>query len=479
MTDPVDGKPDDKPDDSGAADPVSEPSQPEATQPEPSHPEATVAGSLGDLLRSPRFWVAPLAAAVALLSLLAVSYFGGVADPQRELHDFPIALVNNDVGDPVTTDGVTTVQNVGNEIADRVAAGIDPKQIDLRRVGIDEAEHLMDTAQLYGMIVIPGDFTKTLRNFGAGGIVAGDLEKPLITVYTNPRMGPSSAQFVTTIANRIDEKLQTSVSEQLFQTVGAALEPGQELTGATSIAFREPVDMEFAQRFALPGGSGAGLSAFYFALLIVLAGFTGAMVIHTLVDGGLGVIPLEYGPLQIRNRVEPASRVTTLLIKWTIIAVYSVLMAGLFVLIAHLMGVNTPKGLVLWVYGVIAIFAVGITSMSILAILGNPGLLVNLILFIALGLPSAGATIPLEASPPIYTWFAEFIPLRQVFLGTRSILYFDATLSSGLGRALAMSVVATILAAVAGLLVTWWFDRRGYVRTGELVSGNRPVVPVR
>lgn len=433
------------------------------------HESPTIAGSLEDLLRSPRFWVAPLAAAVALLSLLAVSYFGGVADPQRELHNFPIALVNNDVGDPVTTDGETTVENIGDRIVEQVSAGIDPSQIDLRIVGIDEAEHLMDTAQLYGMIVISGDFTKTLRNFGAGGIVPGDLERPMITVYTNPRMGASSAQFVTTIAGRIEDRLQASISEQLFETVNAALEPGQELTGATTIAFEEPVNVVFAQRFALPDGSGAGLSAFYVALLVVLAGFTGSMVIHTLVDGALGVIPIEWGPIQIRNRVEAASRVTTLLIKWTIVAVYSVLMAGLFVLIADLMGMNTPNAIKLWVFGAIAIFAVGVTSISILAIVGNAGLLVNLILFIALGLPSAGATIPLEASPPIYTWFAEVIPMRQVFLGSRSILYFDATLASGLGRALLMSVAATIIAGAIGLLATWWFDRRGYVRSG--VSG--------
>ncbi|WP_066908232.1 ABC transporter permease [Millisia brevis] len=453
--------------DSPADDSVASSGDPAGSVP-PEHPHGpTVAGSLQDLLRSPRFWAAPLAAAVALLSLLAVSYFGGVANPQRELHDFPIALVNNDVGDPVTTDGVTTVQNIGDQIADQVAAGIDPNQIDLRRVGIDEAEHLMDTAQIYGMIVISGDFTKTLRNFGAGGIVPGDLEKPVITVYTNPRMGASSAQFVTTVAGRIDERLQASISEQLLETVNAALQPGQQLTGATMIAFQEPVNIVFAERFTLPEGSGAGLSAFYVALLLLLAGFTGSMVIHTLVDGRLGVIPIEYGPIQIRKHVEPASRVVTLLIKWTIVAVYGVVMSGLFVLIADLMGMNTPNAIKLWVFGSIAIFAVGVTSMSILAIVGNAGLLVNLILFVALGLPSAGATIPLEASPPIYTWFAEIIPLRQVFLGTRSILYFDATFASGLGRALVMSFGATIIAVVIGLLVTWWFDKRGYVRTGD------------
>lgn len=436
---------------------------------EPTGP--TMAQGLAKVLRRPRFWLAPIVTATAVLSLLAAAYMGGVANPQRELHDFPVAIVNSDVGDPVTAeDGTTSVQNVGNQIVEQVVAGIDSDRIDLRTLGIDEAEHHMDTGQIYGMIVISGDFTKTLRNFGAGGVVAGDLERPVITVYTNPRMGASSSQFVTTIANSIMEQVQPAISTQLVDTVDAALPAGQELTGASAIAFEEPVRVIHAERFPLPEGSGVGLSAFYFALLLVLAGYTGSMVIHTLVDGGLGVIPLEYGPLLFHDRIEPVRRLTTLLIKWTILAVYSVLMSGLFVVIAVAAGMNTPNAPLLWVYGMLAILAVGITALTILAIVGNAGLLVGLLLFIALGLPSAGATIPLEASPPFYTWLSEFIPMRQVYLAVRSILYFDAAFDSGLGRGLAMTLGATVVAALVGLAATAWFDRRGLVRSDEATA---------
>ncbi|EUA91800.1 conserved transmembrane domain protein [Mycobacterium ulcerans str. Harvey] len=46
----------------------------------------------------------------------------------------------------------------------------------------------------------------------------------------------------------------------------------------------------------LPNGTGNGLSAFYYALLLLLAGFTGSIVVSTLVDSLLGYVPAEFGP---------------------------------------------------------------------------------------------------------------------------------------------------------------------------------------
>lgn len=72
-----------------------------------------------------------------------------------------------------------------------------------------------------------------------------------------------------------------------------------------------------------------------------------------------------------------------------------------------------------------AIIAVGVTSSSLLSVLGSMGPLVSLLIFVILGLPSAGATVPLEAVPPLFRWPANFEPMHQVFLGTRSLLYLD------------------------------------------------------
>ena len=84
-----------------------------------------------------------------------------------------------------------------------------------------------------------------------------------------------------------------------------------------------------------------------------------------------------------------------------------------------------PLGWKTWAYGVFAIIAVGVTSSSLIAVLGSMGLLFSMLVFVILGLPSAGATVPLEAVPTLFRWLAEFEPMHQVFLGVRSLLYLN------------------------------------------------------
>jgi uncharacterized phage infection (PIP) family protein YhgE len=54
----------------------------------------------------------------------------------------------------------------------------------------------------------------------------------------------------------------------------------------------------------------------------------------------------------------------------------------------------------------------GITSTSLIAVLGALGLLVSMFVFVILGLPSAGATVPLQAAPPLFGWLAKFEPMQ-------------------------------------------------------------------
>jgi hypothetical protein len=98
------------------------------------------------------------------------------------------------------------------------------------------------------------------------------------------------------------------------------------------------------------------------------------------------------------------------------------------------------------------------------------GLLVNLLIFVMLGLPSAGATIPLEATPNVFAWLAHFEPLHQVYLGTRALVYFDADGDAGLSHALIMCAVGLLIGLAVGILTTVIYDRWGYRRTAAPVS---------
>lgn len=124
----------------------------------------------------------------------------------------------------------------------------------------------------------------------------------------------------------------------------------------------------------------------------------------------------------------------------------------------------------MWEYGALAISAVGITSVSVMSVFGSAGLLVNLFIFIVLGLPSSGGTVPIEAMPKMFEWLSTFEPMHQIYIATRAILYFDGHSAAGLTHGVAMTLVGLGVGVALGAIVTWMYDRRGFHRSTELLA---------
>ena len=420
------------------------------------------------VLRNPRFWLGPIIVVAGVMSLLAAMYLGGILNPEKDLHDFPIALVNQDEGDTIPdATGGGRHENFGDQIAQGLKDGIPKDKIDLREIGISEAQREMRTGNLYGAIVIPSDFTKRLAILGQASVVPGDVEKPTITVNTNPRAGTFASAVTERIADQALTKVNATVGQQLTDQVNKTLSAGPQptpLAGASRLTLAEPVNVLTVEYHPLPDGTGNGLSAFYYALLLVFAGFTGAMIVNALVDSMLGFAPTEFGPWYVARQTVGISRFRTLLLKWLIMVVIGHLVSGLYMLIGSLIGMPIERGLALYEYGAFAISAVGITASSVIAAFGSAGLLINLIFFIVLGLPSAGATIPIEAAPRMFEYLSRFEPMRQIFVGIRAILYFDASGNAGLIEACWMTLLGLAVGVVLGAAATIVYDRRGLHR---------------
>lgn len=429
-----------------------------------------------------RIWL-PVGVLTLLTALFGVMYLDYVADPEKNLRDFPIALVNQDVGDVTGPSDAREQVNYGTQLADALADGLPEGKVDLRLVGINEAERQMRTGQVYGTIIIPSDFSKRLGILGVGSVIPGDIERPIITVQTNPRAGTYGTQIVLRIADeamdevnkQVGRQLTDQVNKQLAQAPGAA--PSPEPSGAARLALAEPVEVVVSQYRPLPGGTGQGLSAFFYALLLLLAGMIGAMVIHTMVDAVLGFVPTEYGPWYVHFPPTPISRFRTLLIKWGVMVVSANVVSLVFLGVAKLLNMPVAHPTALFLYSALAIIAVGVTGLSVLAAIGTAGLLVNLILFIVLGLPSSGGTVPIEATPAYFHWLAVFEPMHQVFLGVRSILYFDAGFDAGLGRGTWMALLGLAIGLVFGAVITRFYDRKGLHRQGRNSAAGSAEAP--
>ena len=408
-------------------------------------------------IRTVRFWALPVVVTLALMSALCALYLGGILNPTTNLRHFPIAVVNEDAGP------------FGGQIADGLASGLDNNKFDIRLVSHDEAKRLLDTAKVYGELVIPPTFSSSLREFGTSAVTPAHAARPTITIFTNQRAGTLASSIAGQTLTQAMAVANSKVGQRLTAEV-AAETGGAPLTGASALGMANPIDVKTVVYNPLPNGTGNGLSAFYYALLLLLAGFTGSVVVSTLVDALLGYVPAEWGPVYRFGEQVRISRFQTLVLKWTMMVLLALLTSAVYMAIAHGLGMPISRGWPLWAYGVFAIIAVGITSSSLLSVLGSMGLLVSMLVFVILGLPSAGATVPLEATPPFFRWLSEFEPMHQVFLGVRSLLYLDGRGDAGLSQSLWMTAVGLVIGLLLGAIITHLYDRSGFHRLPGAVA---------
>ncbi|PKV98550.1 YhgE/Pip domain-containing protein [Nocardia fluminea] len=412
-------------------------------------------------------WIIPVVVVTVFTSLLGLMYLAYVAKPDQNLRNYPIAVVNNDVGDTIGAPGDTTTVNFGAQVLDAVIANTPGETFDLRVLGINAAQQQMRDGQVYGLLVIPSDFSKRLGNLGLGSVQPGDIPRPTITMQTNPRLGPFSTSISTRFADRTIETANTAIGRQLTDRVQQQLGGADQLSVATRLTLAEPVQPVIDVFHGTPEGSGQGLTAFFYALTILLGGMTGAMTIHAVIDSMLGFAPTEYGPYFSHAPTSRLSRLRTLVIKWAVMMGAAALTAGGLLAITSALGIHVDQPLELLLYSAFAMTAVGVTALTIMAAVGSVGVLVNIIVFVILGMPSAGGTIPVEATPRFIGALAEFEPLRQVYLAIRSLMYFDGHAAAGMGRGFWMTVLGLAIGVISGVLITGYYDRKGLTRTSS------------
>lgn len=154
--------------------------------------------------------------------------------------------------------------------------------------------------------------------------------------------------------------------------------------------------------------------------------------------------------------------------QWMLLALLALPTSAVCLWIAVALGMPAPQLLAAWLFGAFIVATVGVMSSSLIAVLGTWGALISVFVFIFLGIPSAGATIPLEASPRFVAWLAAFEPVRQAFLGCRSSLYSDGADGAELIRSATVCALGLGIAVSAGALVTYIRNRDGLHRIEAL-----------
>jgi hypothetical protein len=199
--------------------------------------------------------------------------------------------------------------------------------------------------------------------------------------------------------------------------------------GAAGVALHQKIAI--VQVHPLPSGDAAGAVSFLITMALVVGGYLSATMAMAF-----------GGPATQRGRGAALACVAVLggLISCTI--------AG-----PILGAIPTSKFLVLWGLFVLVMAAVAFATAALQTVLGPPGTLVVVIVFVIFGAPAAGGSVPSAFLPGFWRTFGPYLPAGAGTTAVRNTIYFDG---NGITRALAVLVAYLVVGAI--VLVT--FRRR-------------------
>jgi YhgE/Pip-like protein len=401
--------------------------------------------------------------------LMTYVYIGSVVDPVAHLRGLPVSVVNEDTGAQVGGSRLDFGALVQKGLARSPRVSM---QLSLKAQDRSAATSRMDRGGAYATLVIPRGFTASLLALTGSRAAAGaSAGKPTIELLTNRRAGPVGVQLAT-------EVLQPAVgvaSRRIGTRLVAAVRSARSASAAPEPVLADPLSFVATEYRPLPAHSALGMSAFYIALLTTMCGLIGATIANTTVDVALGYATTDMGPHWRQRQPLPVSRWQTLMTKWGMALVLTALLTGLMLIVAvAVLRMDAPHTSELWLYSWLGAAFVAAGTLAIFAGLGSQGQLLALLLFVYLGLASAGGTVPLQALPGALKLIGHVEPLRQIVAGDRSILYFGAAGSAGLTRGAITAAMGLLFWLAIGTLVVRWYDGKGLQRMHPDARGAHP-----
>jgi hypothetical protein len=253
---------------------------------------------------------------------------------------------------------------------------------------------------------------------------AGPLPKPPepaeIEVLTNPSAGPAVAAPVQNVSTGIVEAVSAATSERIAEQAG---QRGAQLPPEVAAVVGDPVRADVTDAQPVGPDSGNGQSPFFLAFLANLSGLVGGAVIFFLIRDAAE---------RLETQGTRPSRTGLWTVRLLLGVVYAALVAGAELWVAFgFLGVEHEAS-TMQVYLFLALAIAGAVSVTMLfaVMFGPAGIGISAVLNVILGLVSSGSAAPLEALPPFYQAYADWLPLRYVIDGLRSLLFYNGTLDA-------------------------------------------------
>jgi YhgE/Pip-like protein len=407
------------------------------------------------VLRNWKIWIGPIVVAAAFAALVASVYIGSVINPTGHLHGLPVMIVDQDSGVVVGGEHV----NVGASVTGALLrARPVTDRLTLTSATLSQANAEMDKGGAYATLVIPATLTRSVLL--AAGVRTPGVAPPAtaaVELAENLRLGSVGANLASGV-------LTPAISEIGARTgthLSALATPAAKSNPILASRLANPLTLTTTTYRPLPDHTALGLSAFYIALVGLVTGFLGAVLINASIDAALGYSSSQVGPQFTQRRPIAINRLHTFLVKWAAAAVTAPVLTGAVLLVAVAgLGMYTPHVMLLWALLTLSTLMTTTGTLALIAIFGSIGQLLAVFFLVYLSLASSGATIPIQALPGLFRTIGHVEPLRNTLLGTRAILYFGARGDAGLTTSFIVLAGEFVFWAAVGLGVTFWYDRR-------------------
>jgi len=424
------------------------------------------------VLRARKIWIAPILTASVFAALMAAVYFGSVVNPTGHMHGLPVMIVDQDSGAVVDGHQVNVGANLASALEHSSTVG---SRLKLMSGTLPQAQAKMDKGGAYAALVIPSTLTRSALL--AAGVTTPGATPPAtaaVELQENTRLG----NLGVSLASGVVTPAVAQISPQIGSHLATLATPASKANPVLASRVENPIELTTSTYRPLPDHSALGLSAFYIALLGLIAGFVGATLVNASVDSALGYATSQIGARFSQRRPMPINRTQTFLVKLAITTAAVPILTGIVLLVtAGLLGMYAPNIIALWGLISLASLMIATGTLALLAIFGSIGQLLAMLLLVYLSLASSGGTVPIQALPGFFRTVGHVEPLRNTLLGTRAIMYFGARGDAGLTTSLIVLGCELLFWAALGLAATLWYDHKGLDRLSPDMVGyiNRTV----
>jgi uncharacterized phage infection (PIP) family protein YhgE len=255
------------------------------------------------------------------------------------------------------------------------------------------------------------------------------------------------AVFDTVASRLVRETSQTTRSRIVAQLQQA----GVQLAPSSVAVLGTPVVAKVTDLTPINDHSGRGLAPFYFALMMVLAGYVATVAISVAIDVLAGHEEFDVLGRIIRFPEQAITESSRWRAKLAVVLTTAPLAALLMTLMAvNVLGMQTSSWTKTFLFAWLGVSAIGALTLVFLTAFGLIGELLAVIFITIFGVPSALGVFPSYAEPGFFRFTASWHPMRYASDGARSIQFFDARGSAGLTTAIIVLFAWLIGSVVAG-----------------------------